>query len=48
MNRIALADAADLAAAIYPELPLREHLVGNVSDNGYIAAFSAAAVPGAR
>ncbi len=40
--------AADIAAAIYPELPLREDLVGKVGDNSYSAAFSAAAVPGAR
>ena len=42
------AQPADLAAAIYPELPLREDLVGKVGDNSYSAAFSAAAEPGAR
>ena len=42
------APAADIAAAIYPERPLREDLVGKVGDNSYSAAFGAAAVPGAR
>lgn len=42
------APAADIAAAIYSELPLREDLVGKVGDNSYSAAFSAAAMPGAR
>lgn len=42
------APAADIAAAIYPERPLREDLIGKVGDNSYSAAFGAAAVPGAR
>lgn len=42
------APAADIAAAIYPELALRDDLIGKVGDNSYSAAFSAAAVPGAR
>lgn len=42
------APAADIAAAVYLELPLREDLVGKVGDNSYSAAFGAAAVPGAR
>lgn len=37
-----------LAAAIYPELPLRDDLVGKVGDNSYTAAFGAAPEPGAR
>ena len=42
------APAADIAAAIYPELALREDLVGKVGDNSYSTAFSAAAEPGPR
>lgn len=42
------AQPTDIAVAIYPELPLREDLVGKVGDNSYSAAFSAAAEPGAR
>ncbi|MFM5894250.1 MAG: hypothetical protein ACKOQM_07445 [Novosphingobium sp.] len=34
-----------VAAAIYPELPLREDLVGKVGDNSYAATFSATTVP---
>lgn len=37
--------AATLFAAIYPELPLRDDLVGKVGDNSYSAAFNAAPVP---
>jgi len=37
--------AGDYLVTVYPEAPLRPDMVGKVGDNGYRAAFDAAAVP---
>jgi uncharacterized protein (DUF1330 family) len=37
--------AGDYFVTVYPEVPLRDDLVGKVGDNGYRAEFEAAAVP---
>ena len=33
--------AGDFTVAVYPEIPVREDMVGKVGDNGYRAVFSA-------
>lgn len=37
--------AGNYIVSVYPEAPVREDMVGKVGDNGYRAAFDAAAVP---